>query len=56
MPAESPNLNLPRLLIGLAGALFVAGLVLAGGVLIILGTGTEAYLSLERTLERFIGN
>ena len=53
---DTPNLNLPRLLLGLAGALFVAGLVLAGGVLIILGTGTEAYLSLERTLERFIGN
>ena len=56
MPAESPNLSLPRLVLGLAGALFVAGLVLAGGVLIILGTGAEAYLSLERTLEQFIGN
>ena len=56
MPAASSKINIPRLLLGLAGSLFVAALVLATGTLIILGTRTEAYLNLERALERFIGN
>ena len=52
----APGLNLPRLLLGLAGCLFVAAIVLGVGALIILGTRTETYLNLERSLERFIGN
>lgn len=56
MVDENPNFNLSRLLLGLAGGLFVAGLALAGGALIILGTQTETYLNLERSLERFFGN
>ena len=56
MADETPNLNLSRLLLGLAGALVVAALVLAVGALIILATRTETYLNLERALERFIGN
>ena len=56
MPDSTPTLKLPRLLLGLAGSLFVASLVLAGGALIILGTRTEAYLNLQRSLERFFGN
>lgn len=55
-PESTPNLNLPRLLLGLAGSMFVAALVLGCGALIILGTRTEAYLNLQRSLERFIGN
>jgi hypothetical protein len=50
-----PKLKLTRLLLGLAGALFVAVLVLAVGTLIILGTRTDAYLNLEQSMERFIG-
>ncbi len=50
------NVSIPRLLLGLAGSLFVAALVLAAGALIILGTRTEAYLNLQRSLERFVGN
>lgn len=53
---NTPNFNLPRLLLGLAGSLFVAALVLGFGALIILGTQSETYLNLQRTLERFIGN
>ena len=53
---ETPPLSIPRLLLGLAGSLFVAAVVLAAGALIILGTRTEAYLSLQRSLERFLGN
>ena len=53
---ETPNLKFPRLLLGLAGSLFVAVLVLTVGVLIILGTQTETYLNLEGSLERFLGN
>ena len=56
MPAASPKINLPRLLLGLAGSLFVAALVLGCGVLIILGTQSETYLNLQRSLERFVGN
>ena len=56
MSDETPPLNLPRLLLGLAGALFVAALVLTGGALLILGTQTETYLNLEKYLERFFGN
>ena len=56
MSNTTPKLKPPRLVLGLAGALFVAGLALAGGALLILATRTEAYLNLERTLERFIGS
>ena len=56
MADSTPTLKLPLLLLGLAGSLFVAALVLAGGALIILGTRTEAYLNLQRSLERFFGN
>ena len=56
MAEDTTKLNIPRLLLGLGGALFVAALVLAVGALIILATGAEAYLNLEQTLERFIGN
>ena len=56
MPDETPKLSLSRLLLGLAGALFVAALVLTGGALIILGTRSETYLNLEKHLERFLGN
>ena len=55
MVDEVPKLKLTRLLLGLAGSLFVAALVLIGGVLLILGTRSEAYANLERTLERFVG-
>ena len=56
MADSTPTLRLPRLLLGLAGSLFVAVLVLGCGALIIFGTRSDAYLSLERSLERFIGN
>ena len=56
MAENSPSFNLPRLLLGLAGSLFVAALVLGVGALIVLGTRTDAYLSLQRSLERFVGN
>ena len=56
MAGETHKLSIGRLFLGLAGALFVAALVLAGGVLIILGTRSDTYLNLERSLERFIGN
>ena len=56
MTDDTAKLNLPRLLLGLAGCLLVAAVVLGVGGLIILGTGSEAYLSLERALERFIGS
>ena len=56
MSEETLKLSIPRLLLGLAGALFVAALALAGGMLIVLGTKSEAYLNLEKTLERFVGN
>ena len=55
MVDEVPKLKLTRLFLGLAGSLFVAALVLIGGVLLILGTRSEAYANLERTLERFVG-
>ncbi|MDE2939405.1 MAG: hypothetical protein OXR67_10895 [Chloroflexota bacterium] len=51
-----PNFRFPRLLLGLAGSLFVAALVLTAGALIILGTRTETYLNLQRSLERFVGS
>ena len=53
--SDATSLKLTRLLLGLAGSLFVAALVLIGGVLLILGTRSEAYANLERTLERFVG-
>ena len=56
MADSTPTLKLPHLLLGLAGSLFVAALVLGCGALIIFGTRSDAYLSLERSLERFIGN
>ena len=56
MADNTTKLNFPRLLLGLAGALFVAAIVLGGGALIILGTRTETYLNVERSLERFVGN
>ena len=56
MADTAPNFSLPRLLLGLAGSLFVAAVVLAAGALIILGARTEAYLNLQRSLERFLGN
>ena len=56
MADDTHKLSVGRLLLGLAGSMFVAALVLAVGALIILGTQTETYLSLERSLERFIGN
>ena len=56
MADTTPSLKFPRLLLGLAGGLFVAVLVLTVGVLIILGTQTETYLNLEGSLERFLGN
>ena len=56
MSNDTTELSIPLLLLGLAGSLFVAALVLAVGVLIILGTRTETYFSLEKYLERFIGN
>ncbi len=55
MADDTPKLKISRLLLGLAGALFVAALVLTGGVLIILGTRTDTYQALERSLERFVG-
>ena len=54
--STTPDFKLSRLLLGLAGALFVAALVLTVGALIILGTQTETYLNLQRSLERFVGN
>ena len=54
--STTPDFKLSRLLLGLAGALFVAALVLTVGALIILGTRTEAYINLQRSLERFVGN
>ncbi len=56
MADSTPTLKLPRLLLGLAGSLFVAALVLGCGALIIFGTRSDTYLSLERSLERFFGN
>lgn len=56
MSNDTTKLSIPRFLLGLAGSLFVAALALAVGAFIILGTRTEAYLNLERTLERFIGS
>lgn len=56
MSAEAPKFQAPRFLLGLAGCVFVAAIVLGVGALIILGTRTGAYLNLEQTLERFIGN
>jgi hypothetical protein len=56
MTENAPSMKFFRLLLGLAGSLFVAALVLACGTLIILGTRTEAYHSLQRSLERFVGN
>ena len=53
--SDATSLKLTRLFLGLAGSLFVAALVLIGGVLLILGTRSEAYANLERTLERFVG-
>ena len=55
MVDNTPKLKLGRLLLGLAGALFIAALVLAVGTLIILVTNTDAYLDLEQTMGRFIG-
>ena len=52
---DTPGFKLSRFLLGLAGSIFVAALVLAGGVLIILGTRTDGYQALERALERFVG-
>ena len=56
MPAASPKINISRLLLGLAGSLFVAALVLTGGLLLIFGTRSETYFNLERSLGRFLGN
>lgn len=56
MADDTPKMSFPRLLLGLAGSMFVAALVLAVGALIILGTRTDAYLNLEQTLERLIGS
>ena len=56
MPTETPKFSISRLLLGLAGSLFVAVLALVVGSLIILGTSTETYLNLEQSLERFIGS
>lgn len=56
MPANPPTFKTPRLFLGLAGSLFVAALVLGFGALVILSTRTEAYLNLQRSLERFVGN
>lgn len=56
MTKSTPSMKFSRLLMGLAGSLFVAALVLACGALIILGTRTEAYQALQRSLERFVGN
>ena len=56
MANTAPKLKLSRLLLGLAGSLLVAALALGSGALIIIGTQTEAYLSLQRSLERFVGN
>ncbi|MDE2778335.1 MAG: hypothetical protein OXI91_01480 [Chloroflexota bacterium] len=55
MTEDPSSFKFSRFLLGLAGSFFVAALVLAGGVLIILGTRTDGYLALERTLERFVG-
>lgn len=56
MADDTTKLSFPRFLLGLAGSLFVAALALAVGALIILGTRTEAYLNLEKTMERIIGS
>ena len=56
MADTTPSLKLSRLFLGLAGSLFVAALALSCGALIILGTRSAAYLSLQRALERFVGN
>ncbi len=56
MADDTHKLSIGRLLLGLAGSLFVAALVLGCGALIILGTRTEAYFNLQRSLERFVGN
>ena len=56
MAESTPNFKLSRLFLGLCGSLFVAALFLTAGALIILGTRTEAYLNLQRSLERFVGN
>ena len=44
-----------RFLLGLAGSIVVAALALTGGLLIIVGTRSDAYQGLERALERFVG-
>lgn len=56
MADDTHKLSAGRLLLGLAGSLFVAALGLAAGAIIILGTRTDAYLNLQRSLERFVGN
>ncbi len=56
MNHNATKLKPARLLLGMAGSLFVAVLALTGGILIILGTQTEFYENLERQLERLLGN
>ncbi len=53
MNDNTPKLEIRRLLLGLAGCLAVAALVLAFGALIIAGSRTELYLTLERWLGQF---
>ena len=55
MTDDYSSFKLSRFLLGLAGSIFVAALVLTGGVLIILGARSDAYLGLEQALERFVG-
>ena len=55
MTDDTSSFKFSRFLLGLAGSVFVAALALTGGLLIILGTRSDAYQGLERALERFVG-
>ncbi len=50
-----PEMKISRLLLGLAGGLAVAALILSLASLIILGNRTESFLELQRFLGQILG-